>query len=263
MTTRRRVAAAAAGATVVASPVVAATTCIVHPGDTLSAIAIRHGTTVQDLVQANGIRNPRLLRIGQLLQIPDNTLGQPAYVQGSSDTESYTTRRGETLIQIARAFGVDPIALARTNGIQLRTHLAEGTVLQVPGRMARVNALLVHVAAQVGVDAKLVKAVAWMESGWRQDVVSPTGAVGIMQVEPYTGEWVSEFLAGRPLDIQVAGDNVLAGTLLLKHLLNTHNGDVPGALSGYYQGDASVAANGLYADTKRYQAVVSALMRRE
>jgi hypothetical protein len=34
-------------------------------------------------------------------------------------------------------------------------------------------------------------------------------------------------------------------------------------LAAYYQGDASVARHGLYEDTKRYQRVVTALMRRE
>ena len=97
---------------------------------------------------------------------------------------------------------------------QVPLHL--GVVLHVPGRIVRVNALLAHVANQVGVDPTLVKAVAWMESGWQQGVVSPTGAVGMMQVEPYTGEWISRYLAGRPLDLHVAAEEegwiLLVGT---------------------------------------------------
>src|SRR5579864_1715160 len=114
--------------------------------------------------------------------------------------------------------------------------LARGAVLHVPGRLPRANALLTHTAQEVGVDARLVRAVAWMESGWQQNVVSPTGAVGMMQIEPYTGEWVSRYLAGRTLDLHVAADNVLAGCLLLHHLLQIHNGDVDAALAAYYQG---------------------------
>jgi len=43
---------------------------IVQPGDTLSAIAWRFGTTVWAIAQANGIWNPNLIYIGQTLYIP-------------------------------------------------------------------------------------------------------------------------------------------------------------------------------------------------
>lgn len=39
-------------------------------GDTLSAIAKRHGTTVPALAQLNGIKDPSLIRVGQTLRIP-------------------------------------------------------------------------------------------------------------------------------------------------------------------------------------------------
>jgi LysM repeat protein len=42
---------------------------IVQPGDTLSGIAWRFGTTVWALAQANGIWNPNLIYIGQRLYI--------------------------------------------------------------------------------------------------------------------------------------------------------------------------------------------------
>jgi LysM repeat protein len=42
----------------------------VRSGDTLAAIAGRFGTTVKALQALNGIDNPRLIRIGQVLQIP-------------------------------------------------------------------------------------------------------------------------------------------------------------------------------------------------
>ena len=42
----------------------------VKAGDTLSAIAARYGTTVTEIAAANGIRNPSLIRVGQILEIP-------------------------------------------------------------------------------------------------------------------------------------------------------------------------------------------------
>ncbi len=264
MPSRTRLAAAAMGATAAAVPVsVVASSYVVHPGDTLSAIALRHGTTVSALAEANQLADPNLIRVGQLLTIPDITLGTPGYTRNADNSEAYTVVHGDTLISIARRHGVDLTALARANGLNVNTPVHPGAVLQVPGRIPRVSALLVHVAADVGVDPRLVKAVAWMESGWQQGVVSPTGAVGIMQVEPYTGEWISRYLAGHTLNLRVAVDNVTAGALLLHHLLAVHHGDVAAALAAYYQGDLSISRHGLYDDTRRYQAVVADLMARD
>lgn len=261
MPSRTRLAAAALGASAVAAlpASVVASSYVVRPGDTLGDIAIRHGTTVRALVEANEIATGDV-RVGQLLQIPDATLGLPAYTKGGVDVETYGVHPGEGVFEIARRFGVDATALARSNGIGVNATLSAGIEVQIPGRLARMNALLTFVAGEVGVDARLVRAVAWTESGWRQDAVSATGAVGIMQLEPFTGDWVSRHLAERRLDIWVAQDNVLTGSLLLRHLSGAHGGDVAATLAGYYQGDASVAASGLFDDTRRYQDRVATLM---
>jgi LysM repeat protein len=265
MPSRKRIAAAALGATAaIAVPAsVAASSYVVRPGDSIAEIAVRHGTTIAELVSANEIANPQNLIVGQMLQIPDSKLGLPRYTADEDDTESYVVKAGEGIIQIARFFGVDATALARTNGIGVNANLEAGAILHVPGQFARSNALLVQIAGAVGINAALIKAVAWMESGWQQNVVSPTGAVGMMQIEPFTGEWVSNYLAHQALNIQVASDNVTAGCLLLKHLHGVHNGDVSAALAAYYQGDGSIARHGLYDDTRRYQRVVTDLVARE
>lgn len=264
MPTGARIAAAALGATAAAAlpSAVVASTYVVRPGDTLGDIAIRHGTTVRAIVDANRI-TPEHLRVGQLLRIPDVSLALPAYTRSGVDVECYRVHAGEGVFEVARRFGVDATALARSNGIGVNALLAEGTELRIPGRLARMNALLTFVGGQVELDPRLVRAVAWVESGWRQDAVSATGAVGIMQLEPFTGEWVSRHLADRRLDIWVAQDNVLAAGLLLKHLVHAHSGDVAGALAGYYQGDESVAQRGLFDDTRRYQERIALLMSAE
>lgn len=59
-----------------APPPPSAQTHTVRRGDTLSAIALRYGVSVWALVQANGIRNPSLIYVGQVLRIPRG--GSPA-----------------------------------------------------------------------------------------------------------------------------------------------------------------------------------------
>lgn len=257
----RLAAAAALGATAVAAPAaVMASTYVVRPGDTLSSIALHHGSSVRAIADANHLAAAQPLRVGQLLEIPDPSRSLPGYVLGGVDIDVHEVLSGDSIWQIARLYGVDPTALARSNGLNVNVALPPGATLQVPGRLVRVGALLGHVAERNGVAPALIRAVAWTESRWRQDLVSPTGAVGLLQLEPYTGEWVSEHLAGRPLDVHRADENVTAGSLLIAHLLSIHHGDTGRALAAYYQGDESIAAHGLFLDTVRYQRAVAELL---
>lgn len=48
----------------------------IQPGDTLTALARRFGTTVEALAQANGVQNPDLIYAGAKLQVPDGTAPQ-------------------------------------------------------------------------------------------------------------------------------------------------------------------------------------------
>ena len=54
-----------------ASSSVAALEHVVQPGDTLGALALRYGVTVEELVEINRITNKDLIFVGDTLQIPD------------------------------------------------------------------------------------------------------------------------------------------------------------------------------------------------
>lgn len=60
-------------------------TYTVRPGDTLSGIAARHGTTWQELQQLNNIRNANLIHPGQVLRLPGAGHEAPA---GQAETPS-------------------------------------------------------------------------------------------------------------------------------------------------------------------------------
>ena len=53
------------------------TTYTVQSGDSLSAIAARYGTTVEALAAANGISDPNLIEVGQVLTIPTGQTTAP------------------------------------------------------------------------------------------------------------------------------------------------------------------------------------------
>jgi len=96
----------------------------VRPGDNLFRIALRFGTTIQAIAQANGIVNPRLIRVGQVLWIPSSSSVTPTV---------YIVRRGDTLYSIARRFGTTYQVLAAVNGLHNPRLIYAGQRLIIPG----------------------------------------------------------------------------------------------------------------------------------
>lgn len=86
-------------------------TYVVQPGDTLSEIAARFGTTVNDLLEANpGIDDARLIFPGQRIAIPE-----PVNVIPDTGAVVYTIQTGDTLSEIAVRFGTTVEALLEAN----------------------------------------------------------------------------------------------------------------------------------------------------
>lgn len=100
----------------------------VRRGDSLSLIARRNGTTVEQLRAANGTRGD-LINVGQTLKIP----GAPATAQAvqvaaaapaaaapqmvASAEITHRVRRGETLWRIARRYGISVNEIRSENGL--------------------------------------------------------------------------------------------------------------------------------------------------
>ncbi len=124
---------------------------------------------------------------------------------------------------------------------------------------AQVRRVVVRTARHHGVDPQLALAIAWQESGWQQRRTSSAGAVGVMQVLPGTGRWMSQHV-GRRLNIYALRDNVTAGVVLFKVLRSQTSWRR--SIASYYQGLGAVQRHGLYPSTKRYTRSVTALHRR-
>jgi N-acetylmuramoyl-L-alanine amidase len=124
---------------------------------------------------------------------------------------------------------------------------------------ADVQALITEEASRFGVPVALALAVAWQESGWRQNVVSSAGAVGIMQLMPGTAVWVGEAMLGEHVQINDARHNVRAGVRLLAHYVARYSGDRDFILSAYYQGQGATERHGIYPVSWTYIASVKRL----
>ena len=97
-----------------------------------------------------------------------------------------------------------------------------------------------QVGNAVGVDPNLVRALAWMESGYQTKLVSSAGARGVMQLLPTTRQYVSDVVLRKPIPAGVDGD-VKAGVALIKHLLGAFQGNQKLALAAWYRASAPCA----------------------
>jgi LysM repeat protein len=209
---------------------------VVQPGDTLTAIAGRAETTVASLAAVNGLDPNAYLVAGTVLNLnglAPASAGSVAVSAGSVATSASA-----------------PPSTGSVAGTDLPPYPTAETVSS--GEVG-------SIAAAQGVPASLAAAIGWQESGFNNAMVSPTGAAGVMQIEPGTWAWIQSNLAGGALAPASAHDNIVGGVLLLHQLLADTGGDPGLAAAGYYQGLSSVQEHGLYPSTQTYVNDVLAL----
>lgn len=92
---------------------------VVQRGDSVYAISRRYGVAMKDIIQANALRPPYTLHVGQRLVLP-----RP---------QVHVVRRGDTLYGIARAYGTDMRRIAAINGLRSPYVIHVGDRLALPG----------------------------------------------------------------------------------------------------------------------------------
>ncbi|WP_442860571.1 LysM peptidoglycan-binding domain-containing protein [Arthrobacter sp. zg-Y916] len=242
--------AAPAPAAPAAAPEAAGSYTVV-PGDTLGAIAAKHGVSLKSVLEANNLSMTSVIRPGQSIALGSGsgvtTLATPAAPAApAAPAEAPTDLVPSTFLHYTYPQHV--VANANLNKQALNG-------MNVPSR-AQMQQLVAETAASMGVDPALAQAFALQESGFDQRAVSPANAIGTMQVIPSSGEWASD-LVGRQLNLLDPQDNVTAGVAIIRALVRT-SPSLEVAIASYYQGQYSVTTQGMYPDTERYVASVLA-----
>ncbi len=92
---------------------------VVGAGDTVYALSRRHGVFVRAIIDANRLRPPYHLRVGQRVVLPRG--------------REHVVRGGETLYGISRLNGVGVYEMARANGLKPPYTIRAGQRLRLPG----------------------------------------------------------------------------------------------------------------------------------
>jgi LysM repeat protein len=284
------------------SPSAASTSYAVRSGDTLWSIARRYDTSVASLAQTNGVSNPSLIRVGQVLTVPVRA-GTPVVATDknvgslSTTSSSYAVRAGDTLLSIAARYGTTVSALARTNGLSNPSLIRVGQALTVPGGtpvglvgdtfLGRTYSTAVVAAANVN-KASLNSMTVPSRTQMQQLVIDTARAMGVdpalaqaiaYQESGFNQRAVSPANAVGCMQVipssgewasGLVGRNLnllvaqdnVTAGVAILRQLQRNGTSLDIAIAGYYQGERSVRERGMNSDTVRYVASVKSLMAR-
>ena len=142
---------------------------------------------------------------------------------------------------VYRTEGVSDIVPARPGTGAVLVHAAAIP----PGS---VSSMIAVAAGRYAIDAGLLQRVAWQESRFHHDAVSPKGAVGVMQLMAATARDLG-------VDRYDPSQNILGGAAYLRQMLDRYAGNQSLALAAYNAGPGAVDRyRGIppYAETQNY-----------
>ena len=117
---------------------------VVQPGQTMTYIAGMYGMSAWSVAYANGVWNPNLIYVGQVLIIPGAGYCYTCnyhpygyypvkYYPKPTYGCSYWVKYGDTMLGIAARFRGDAWTIARANGIYNLNWIYAGQRLVIPG----------------------------------------------------------------------------------------------------------------------------------
>jgi len=107
----------------------------IRRGETISTIAARYGVSQYAIMEANNLSRRSTIYAGKHLIVPvplDRAGSSRNYTDYSAKNSIYTVRSGDTMWDIARAFGTTVSALRRINYIERGSRIYVGQKMKIP-----------------------------------------------------------------------------------------------------------------------------------
>ena len=101
----------------------------VKSGESLYTIAKKNHTTIDTLCQVNHIKRDKVLKVGQAIKIP---VKGTKSVQKHVKKSTYTVKKGDTLIGLAKRYHTTVSAIREANGLSKKDMLKYGQKLTLP-----------------------------------------------------------------------------------------------------------------------------------
>jgi polysaccharide biosynthesis protein PslG len=174
-------------------------------GDTLRIIAERYQTTIEALVRENGIVNPDIIYIGQILRIPNaaavstteeaasasptpTLMITPAVSESrtAGGSETYTIREGDTLAKIAVQFNTTVEALRVLNNLENPNRIYSGQTLVISGEGTSISSNTTGIAGT----SSTVQTNSGFDYGIYLDIHGQDPAQVVAQAEQLGVDWV-------------------------------------------------------------------------
>lgn len=147
-------------------------TYTVQPGDTLAVIAARFGVNMADIMATNGILDPNILEVGQVLQIASPSQSQNNTINTGSTGTSFKIIPDSELVYGPTTTGFDVAAYVKLKAGFLRVYSED-----VDGTLLSGVEILNRVALDYSVNPRLLLALLEYKSGWLSNPTPDTQAM--------------------------------------------------------------------------------------
>ena len=108
----------------------------VQAGDTVSAIAARHGLRTTDVLAINGLTASSIIYPGQTLRLAAPPAPEAPMAPAAPASASYTVADGDTISSIAAQHGLPIAAVLGANGLDWSSIIYPGQIIAIPGASA-------------------------------------------------------------------------------------------------------------------------------
>ncbi len=191
---------------------------------------------------------------GVTLIYPKPSKHQVAYVATSTDTTQKWKKKEKPAASSTQKNATQSVA-ASNYEYSLAPFIQYYNKKLTP-QQARYLSLHVHqLSKRYGVPTKLMASIVAVESSYRHDAISSSGAIGLGQLKPDTARWLG---VSNPYD---PVQNLTGTARYLGYLLQKFNGQFDKAVASYYQGQGSVSRNGIHPNSRHYLAKVNKTLR--